>query len=475
MRAFPQFIFFLFAFSLSLAQNAEVDSLQNFLRSAKEDTQKVYATNRLAKILEDKDPALSLQYARQAYVLSDKLHFIKGKAMALVYHADFYYFRGNADSAEKKYEEALALFASIKDKSGQAWAYMIAGNNFTNSGQYEKAIRYVLESVKLNEQIGNETGYAWALETAGSVFAQLGVYEKANEYTLKSLAIMQRTGNSDGLAACYNTLGIINDYTGNADKALEYYSKALVIREEKKNIVEVISLKANMGIIYHYAGNHAKAISYLKDALRLARQSGQESSAASTLINLGEAYMSIKNYPLSLSSLKEGVALADTLGMLEYKQEGVRLLAETYFASGDYKNAYRYRQVYGDCKDSVLKTSGARAIFEMNSKYEAEKKDKELLQKDAEISKQQLAGQQRSLQRNSFIAAFALMLGLSFFIFRSYRQTRKINEEVQKQKELIEEKQKEILDSIHYARRIQNALITPEKYIERILKKNIHA
>ena len=40
-------------------------------------------------------------------------------------------------------------------------------------------------------------------------------------------------------------------------------------------------------------------------------------------------------------------------------------------------------------------------------------------------------------------------------------------------KELIEEKQKEIIDSIYYARRIQRALLTSEKYIERNLNKLI--
>jgi hypothetical protein len=42
---------------------------------------------------------------------------------------------------------------------------------------------------------------------------------------------------------------------------------------------------------------------------------------------------------------------------------------------------------------------------------------------------------------------------------------------VEKQKDMMEEKQKEILASIHYAKRIQRALITSEKYIERNLER----
>jgi hypothetical protein len=46
-------------------------------------------------------------------------------------------------------------------------------------------------------------------------------------------------------------------------------------------------------------------------------------------------------------------------------------------------------------------------------------------------------------------------------------------EKVEMQKELIEEKQKEILDSIHYARNIQVALLPPEKQIEKMLKRPV--
>ena len=45
------------------------------------------------------------------------------------------------------------------------------------------------------------------------------------------------------------------------------------------------------------------------------------------------------------------------------------------------------------------------------------------------------------------------------------------NREIELQKQLIEEKQKEILDSLHYAKRIQTSLLPTDKYIERNLKQ----
>jgi len=43
--------------------------------------------------------------------------------------------------------------------------------------------------------------------------------------------------------------------------------------------------------------------------------------------------------------------------------------------------------------------------------------------------------------------------------------------ETEEQKHLVEEKQKEILDSIHYAKRIQSALLANDKYIDKNIKR----
>ena len=73
----------------------------------------------------------------------------------------------------------------------------------------------------------------------------------------------------------------------------------------------------------------------------------------------------------------------------------------------------------------------------------------------------------------SISGVLILVIGFAVFVYRSSLQKQKDNLEITYQKHIIEEKQKEILDSIYYARRIQRALLTSEKYIERNLNKLI--
>ena len=69
-----------------------------------------------------------------------------------------------------------------------------------------------------------------------------------------------------------------------------------------------------------------------------------------------------------------------------------------------------------------------------------------------------------------------LVFVFALFIFRSLKITRKQKtvielkkKETEEQKRIIEEKNKDIIDSIHYAKRIQQALLPTEKYIAKKL------
>jgi hypothetical protein len=84
------------------------------------------------------------------------------------------------------------------------------------------------------------------------------------------------------------------------------------------------------------------------------------------------------------------------------------------------------------------------------------------------------------------LGGLALVAIFAGFIFRALRITRKQKQiieeqklavehqkaEVETAKHIIEEKNKDIMDSIHYAKRIQISLLPTEKYIERKLKNN---
>jgi len=67
-----------------------------------------------------------------------------------------------------------------------------------------------------------------------------------------------------------------------------------------------------------------------------------------------------------------------------------------------------------------------------------------------------------------YLALIPIFLN-AYLVSEFVKARQKAEKQLSEQKELIEEKQKEILDSIHYAKRIQSSLLPTEVYIERVL------
>jgi len=147
-----------------------------------------------------------------------------------------------------------------------------------------------------------------------------------------------------------------------------------------------------------------------------------------------------------------------------------KYLAECNNAKGNYSEAYNLHKLYSIYKDSVLNENTDMQIETIKTEFETEKKEKEnqLLQTQNQLSTETI--KQQRITTYFIISGLLLALLLAFFIFRGLKQQRNANRIISEQKHLVEEKQKEILDSIHYAKRIQQSLLPTEKYIKRNLK-----
>ena len=98
----------------------------------------------------------------------------------------------------------------------------------------------------------------------------------------------------------------------------------------------------------------------------------------------------------------------------------------------------------------------------MRTKYETEKKEQEnkLLQHE---------NRQHKTTRNYLLIILTIAIIGIIGAIVAYRKIKRSNELISLQKQIVEEKQKEILDTINYARRIQYALLASDKLLEKQL------
>ena len=138
-------------------------------------------------------------------------------------------------------------------------------------------------------------------------------------------------------------------------------------------------------------------------------------------------------------------------------------MAENYAESGNHKKAYQYQRLHIELKDSLTKQQNSKQIAGIEANYENEKKSAEikLLEKEAELQEAKLAKQEaevkrQGIQRNALVAGFLMLFVLVLVIYRGYRQKMKYYG-------IIEQNNKDITDSIRYAKKIQDAILPKEQ------------
>ncbi len=130
-------------------------------------------------------------------------------------------------------------------------------------------------------------------------------------------------------------------------------------------------------------------------------------------------------------------------------------------------------ELYIQFRDSNNNLQTRNATIRSQFKYDFEKKETKI---NAEKDKIQLQASEDKKRQNIII--YSVVLGLvlvcvfSIFIFKGLQENKKANKIILSQKHLVEEKQKEIVDSITYAKRIQNAILPPKEYINTYLPDN---
>ena len=263
------------------------------------------------------------------------------------------------------------------------------------------------------------------------VYEDLGDYTKAINYFEKAIPMMESIGSTGTLSSLYTNIGVAYVNIDQPDKALEYYFKSITMSENSKDYITLASAYTNVGSAYQDEGNYNLAIEYLKKSNDIAME-----------IHANE--IMIDNY---------------------------KGLSEVYSQLKDFKQALSYHSRYTELREKLLNESNNKVINEMQTKFDSEKKDKELIKKETAIKKEEADVRQRSIERNGFLVGFVLIIILAIFVFKSYRNKQQANIAVMAQKEIIEEKNKDITDSIQYAQKIQQALLPSEGYIHKTLKR----
>ena len=373
----------------------------------------------------------------------------------------------NPDSSAILADSALTIAKRNKFLFGMAQAYANLGSAQTTTGKYDLAIINLIKSADIFEKTKNIFGLTNVLNTIGNVYLGTKNNDKAYEYFLRSNKLAnQKPINENMVAVTSFGIGTILIEQGKRKEAIEFFKKA----EEsfiKQNILNYAAMSVSMiGETYLRDSNYVEAEKNYLKTIPVFREMNDDYGLASSLASLGSIEYKKKNYRQATTYYVEAIRINYKRNAYDNIQNNAIALGEIFESQNKPQEALKYYKTYMQYKDSVINIERNKSIAESESKYESEKKEQQLKLKNLELEKSQIQSSQRGVLVFVFAAASIVFIALLFFVFKQFTEKKKANflltnknDEIEKQKSIIEEKNKDITDSINYSKHIQQAII----------------
>lgn len=485
----------IFTFSFLRAQNG--DSLWKVYHTKSViDTNRIKALNAIAWSYRSNNPDSAIMLAEQAVLLTKnsktkitltQLKKYKAEAYNVIGFA--YYVKADNIKALSNGLQALQLYEEASHKQGIATCCANIASYYKQQSNYPVSLEYIFRALNLFESLKDKKGIANCYAIIGQIFLNQSKPSKALEYYNKALKINEELGSKKHIASCLGKIGQVYylqlDYT----KALEYHYKALKIREQINDKQGITACFINIGNIYADKHDTKIAITNYLNALKISKEIGDDASLAICYINIGELYDDLSDVKNATKYNDSALQLSKLIGDINIEKTAYENLSFINEYIGNYKEAYKNHVKFKKLTDSIFNEENSKQMADMNTQFEVDKKASELkLKAIAEQDKLKALSNEEKKRQNVIIFAIAgilvIVIIFSVFLFNRFRvtnnqkkiielkeqETQRQNLIITQQKYLVEEKHREITDSINYAERIQRSFLATKELLDDNLK-----
>jgi signal transduction histidine kinase len=264
----------------------------------------------------------------------------------------------------------------------------------------KKALAYGSEALELLREFPDPRRQVVLVNDLGHVHRKQGNLEEARGYLEQARELAQKIGDENGYAEALHNISLVYFDEGDYDRSIDNLSRALTVCERLGKREQIATLAQTMGGIYYKMGDHSRALEWYLKAAGIFEKLGNKKGIAHIFIGIG--------------------AVNEVRGNDEN--------ALTY-----YKKALEYHRKYKEFHDAIFNEENSNKIAELQTRYDSEKKDKEiqLLKKNEEI--QRLKLERQKTFTNFLILIFLLVVMSGIMFYARYRLKTQANRALAKE------------------------------------------
>lgn len=471
---------------IAAEDKAVLDSINTILEDPRaHDTVKVAAMSEAAEILYyyNQDTLMSLSL-RQQEIINETLDkysspkiiasLKKGLANSLNNIGIAFSDRGKTKKALTYYFNSLKIHKEIDDPEGKGSVVNNIAITFENQGDVTRALEYYNQSLVIRDRSGDMAGKAISLFNIAYIYTNQNENEEALKYFKESLRIEDSLDNSFGRAFCYNSIGEVYARMSEMRKAKAYLDSAFQIRKRIGDQLGMARTYENYADINLAEESYALALLNFKKAYSIRKDNGEPRDLCFNLFNTGLTFLKINKVDSALHYAQLSEKIAQEINYPSSLRNVAQLYSMIYEQQDNPEKALTFYKQYIFLRDSLQNAEIQREAIQREAHYNYEKQltedsiryENQALINDAMIDKQNAELKAQRNQQYLLFGGLSLSVVFGLFVFNRFRVTRKQNKiiEIQRetsemQRKVVETKNKEITDSINYAKRIQEAIL----------------
>jgi serine phosphatase RsbU (regulator of sigma subunit) len=363
--------------------------------------------------------------------------------------ADVIYF-SDPDSSYYISLEVESSASKTNDQKNLVIAKIYVARYLLLKSSLDDAMVKLNEAIEISSKYNLENELAQTYKLKSILLKRLG---KVNDGILlqeKALSIYRKTNNKKGLISVLINLSLGYIDTKRFDLAQTTLNE--IENSDSLSVTNSYFLHQNKGKFNVSLGHYDIANKEFYIALTIAESNKMYDSQATILMEIGKTHRLNKEYQKANEYLSKSEALCVSKNM---KHELVETYDELILLNqeiGNYDSAFHLLKTQTKLKNEILNIEKLNKINELEKKLALFEKEKEI-EKEKENTQKAKAQNLMMLYGIFGIGLFTMLLVLLFF------RTNKLKNQIQLKSNIIEEKQKEIVDSINYAKRIQSTLL----------------
>ena len=303
-------------------------------------------------------------------------------------------------------------------------ATISSGEAYAEDGNFPAALNKMQAAVRLAREFGKPALLVTALDSLAILYGQIKEFDKGFDALQEAIMIAEPLKSAGRMASLKSTEYGLAIQTNQPQRGLRALLAALDYQKQIGAEGLIAGTLVNLSDSYLKQHDYPRTMEYSLQAIAAAQKINDDNTVATGRINVGQALLGMGRVAEGKKSFEEGLAWYEKSGNKPELQDVMIEYGAALERAGDFAGALSAYHRERAISNELFEKRRQKATWELQEKYEAEKKQRqiELLSRENQLKTTEIDNR-RLQQRIWWLLAvvFALAAGIVGILYRKVR------------------------------------------------------